>query len=100
MIATLALFAAVAVDPRPALVELQLQNRTQDALTLAQRELQDRPDAARQMGLDYLRGHLLHQMSQAALASEAFAAALANTPDLGIYSRFRMAQEQKGNVAA
>jgi soluble lytic murein transglycosylase len=94
MIATLALFAAVAVDPRPALVELQLQGRTQDALTLAQRELQDRPDTARQMGLDYLRGHLLHQMSQAALASEAFAAALANTPDLGIYSRFRMAQEQ------
>jgi soluble lytic murein transglycosylase len=94
MLAALTLLAAVTADPRPALVELQLQSRTRDALTLTQREIQEHPDAARQMGLDFLRGHLLHQAGEAALASEAFGAALANTPDLALYSRYRMALEQ------
>jgi tetratricopeptide (TPR) repeat protein len=94
MLAALTLLAAVSADPRPALVELQLQSRPREALTLTQRELQEHPDASRRMGLDYLRGHLLHQLGDAALATEAFGAALANTPDLSLYSRYRMALEQ------
>jgi soluble lytic murein transglycosylase len=94
MITAFALFVAVAVDPRPALVELQLQNRHRDALVLTQRELEDHPGEARAMGLDYLRGHLFDVLGDAALAGDAFGAALANTPDLGLYSRYRMALEQ------
>jgi soluble lytic murein transglycosylase len=70
MLAALTLLAAVTVDPRPALVELQLQSRTRDALTLTQHEIQEHPD------------------------TEAFGAALGNTPDLALYTRYRMALEQ------
>ncbi|HEX3532455.1 MAG TPA: transglycosylase SLT domain-containing protein [Thermoanaerobaculia bacterium] len=95
MLAALALLAAVtAADPRPALVELQLQDRPKEALALTQKELQEHPEASRQMGLDYLRGHLHDQLGDPVQANEAFGAALANTPDLGLYSRYRMAQEQ------
>jgi tetratricopeptide (TPR) repeat protein len=94
MLAALTLLAAVTADPRPALVELQLQSRTRDALTLTQRESQEHPDAAQRMGLDYLRGHLLHQLGDASLATEAFGTALGSTPDLALYSRYRMALEQ------
>jgi len=101
MIAAFTLLFAVAVDspieprvdPRPALVELQLQNRTRDALALTERELKTHPDTARPMGLDYLRGHLLHEAGDAAMASEAFGEALAHAPDLALYSRYRMALE-------
>jgi soluble lytic murein transglycosylase len=95
MIAAFTLLVAVTVDPRPVLVELQLQNRPREALALTQKEIQEHPEAARQMGLDYLRGHLLDQLGDAALASEAFGAGLANTPDLALYSRYRMALEQE-----
>lgn len=94
MLAALTLLAAVTADPRPGLVELQLQGRTRDALVLTQREIQEHPDASKQMGLDYLRGHLQDQLGDPVLANEAFGASLANTPDLALYSRYRMAQEQ------
>src|SRR5947208_1575626 len=99
MIAALTLFVAVAVDPRPALVDLQLKKKTRDALVLVQRELADRPGVVRPMGLDYLRGHLLHLLGDAPLASEAFGAALAGAPDLSLYSKYRMAlgQEEMGH---
>lgn len=94
MIAAFTLLLAVTADPRPALVELQLRSRTREALALTQREIEDHPDAARQMGLDYLRGHLLQKLGDPA-ASQAFGAALVNTPDLALYSRYRMALEQE-----
>jgi len=94
MLAALALLAAVTADPRPALVELQLQDRPKEALALTQKELQEHPDASHQMGLDYLRGHLHDKLGDAVQANEAFCASLASTPDLALYSRYRMAQEQ------
>jgi hypothetical protein len=93
--AAFTLLVAVAVDPRPALLELQLQNRNQEALVLTQRELQDHPGESRSMGLDYLRGHLLHVLGDAAQSSEAFGACMADTPDLALHSRYRMALEQE-----
>jgi len=94
MIAAFTLLLAVTVDPRPALVELQLRNKPKEALALTQREIEDHPEAARRMGLDYLRGHLLQKLGDPA-ASQAFGAALVNTPDLALYSRYRMALEQE-----
>jgi soluble lytic murein transglycosylase len=96
MIAALALLAAVTADPRPALVEHQLRNRPREALALTQREIVDQPDAAHRMGLDYLRGHLLQQLGEEG-AAEAFGAVLVNTPDLALYSRYRMALLQEEN---
>jgi hypothetical protein len=94
MIAAFTLLLAVTVDPRPALVELQLRNKPREALALTQREIEDHPDAAHRMGLDYLRGHLLQKLGDPA-ASQAFGAVLVNTPDLALYSRYRMALEQE-----
>ncbi len=95
MIATLTLvLAATVIDPRPALVEMQLDGRTRDALVRVDKELAERPEASRRLGFDFLRGHLLDQLDNAA-AGEAFAAAMISSPELGAYSRYRLALEQE-----
>jgi soluble lytic murein transglycosylase len=90
---TLAL-AIGAADPRPRLVELQLEGKTREALGLAEQELASRPAASRQMGLDYLRGHLLALLGNHGEANEAFVEAMGATPALSSYSRYRLAMEQ------
>ncbi len=96
MLATLTLaLAATVADPRPVLVELQLSGQTREALAQVSRELAERPDASRRMGLDYLRGHLLDLLGEPAQASEAFGAAMVATPSLALYSRYRMALDQE-----
>lgn len=96
MIVTLTLLAAVTVaDPRPALLEMQLAGHPKDALARVERELVERPEASRKLGLDYLRGHLLDGLDDPRGASDAFAAAMARTPELGAYSRYRLALEQE-----
>lgn len=96
MIVTLTLLAAVTVaDPRPALLEMQLAGRPKDALARVERELAERPEASRKLGLDYLRGHLLDALEDPRESSDAFAAAMARTPELGAYSRYRLALEQE-----
>lgn len=96
MIATLTFLAAAAVaDPRPALIEMQLSGRPKDALARVERELAERPEASQKLGLDYLRGHLLDALEEPRGSSEAFAAAMARTPELGAYSRYRLALEQE-----
>lgn len=85
------ILAATVADPRPELVELQLAGKPQQALVRVEEELRDRPDAARQMGLSYLRGHLLDLLGRIQEASEAFAAAIGEAPALKSYSRYRMA---------
>lgn len=101
MIATLTfVLAAVTVaDPRPALVEMQLAGRQRDALARVERELAERPEPSQRLGLDYLHGHLLDVLEDPRGSSEAFAAAIARTPELGAYSRYRLAleQERKGH---
>jgi soluble lytic murein transglycosylase len=96
MIATFTLLFAVSLaDPRPDLVELQLAGRPKDALARTERELAARPDPSLRLGLDYLRGHLLDLLGNADASGEAFAATMAATPELGAYSRYRLALEQE-----
>lgn len=96
MIATVTLlFAVTTLDPRPALLELQLEGRTREALAATQRELAERPAPARRMGLHYLQGHLYDKLDDPLLASEAFGAAMVSVPELALYSRYRMALAQE-----
>ncbi|MES1242966.1 MAG: transglycosylase SLT domain-containing protein [Acidobacteriota bacterium] len=92
---TLVLAATLTADPRPDLVELQLAGDRREALARTEREIEARPDSSHGLGLDYLRGHLLDLLGNPAAAGEAFAAAMASTPDLDAYSRYRLALEQE-----
>jgi len=96
MISTL-LLAAVTVsaqDPRPTLVDLQLQGLQQDALTRTDEVGVADPEAAHQWGLDYLRGHLLEALHQEGDAPAAFVSAMVSTPRLAGYGRYRLALNQ------
>lgn len=96
MIETLTLLAAVTVaDPRPTLVEMQLAGRSREALARVDTELEQRPEPSRQLGLDYLRGHLLAQLDESQKSADAFGDAMARTPELGAFSRYRLAIEQE-----
>lgn len=84
-----------AADPRVLLVELQISQDYQEALRLIDRVLAEDPEAGREMGLHYLRGHLLQLMNRRQEALQAFAAAMSATPQLGAFSRYRLALEQE-----
>jgi tetratricopeptide (TPR) repeat protein len=92
---TLVVAATLTADPRPDLVELQLAGDRREALARTEREIEARPDPSHGLGLDYLRGHLLDLLGDPVASGEAFAAAMASTPDLGVYSRYRLAVEQE-----
>lgn len=94
MLAPFVLALTIASDPRPALVELQLAGRRGEALARADQELRERPEVARQLGLDYLRGNILSSAGRSEPAAEAFMAALGATPRLALYSRYRLAVEK------
>ncbi len=81
-------------DPRPPLVELQRVGRDRDALARLDREIASRPDLAHELGLSYLRGHLLEGLGDERRAAEAFAAAMIETPPLAAYGRYRLALGQ------
>jgi soluble lytic murein transglycosylase len=81
-------------DPRPALVALELANRNREALARVQEETAERPAAGRQIGLDYLRGHLLELLGRPADSVPAFVDAISATPRLAFHSRYRLAAEQ------
>jgi soluble lytic murein transglycosylase len=83
-----------AADPRPALMALERAGRAREALERVQAEQSERPGPSRQIGLDYLRGHLLAQLGQPADAVAAFVAAISASPRLAFYSRYRLATEQ------
>lgn len=92
---TLTLALAIGpADPRPRLVELQLEGKPREALAVVEQELEARPKASKQIGLDYLRGHLLDLLGRPGDANEAFVEAMAATPALRSYSRYRVALEQ------
>ena len=95
MIAPLVVALALAVDPRPELVELQLAGRPLETLARTERVLAEQPSEAERLGLDYLRGHLLDLLGRPREAVAAFAATLTRTPRLAFYSRYRMALEQE-----
>src|SRR6185436_2727656 len=60
-----------------------------------EQELAERPEASRRLGLDYLRGHLLDRLGDLQEASLAFGDAMAVSPDLALYSRYRLALDQE-----
>jgi tetratricopeptide (TPR) repeat protein len=107
MLTTITFLLAVSTaDPRPALVKLQLAGRPREALAQAGRDLAQRPapdedgaetapPLAQQVGLDYLRGHLLDLAGDPALASQAFAATMSSSPQLALHARYRMALDQE-----
>jgi len=84
----------LAGDPRPAVVELQLENDLQTALVEVEGALEQQPSSARRLGFDYLRGHLLEALGRGRDAHDAFAKAMGATPALGGYSRYRLALNQ------
>lgn len=82
-------------DPRQAVVQLQLEDRTQEALQLARRELREHPERARKMGFDYLIGHLLEQLGRHEQAADAFAQAMGSDSPLALHSRYRAARKHE-----
>jgi soluble lytic murein transglycosylase len=84
----------LAGDPRPAVVELQLENELQTALVAVESALEEQPSSARRLGFDYLHGHLLEALGRGLDAHDAFARAMGATPALGGYSRYRLALNQ------
>ena len=78
-----------ASDPRIAIVELQLQGRYEVALNLLEEELTEAPEQSNQLGLDYLRGHLLTRLGRPREAHEAFAKSITATPNLRV-RRYRV----------
>ncbi|HTQ80909.1 MAG TPA: lytic transglycosylase domain-containing protein [Thermoanaerobaculia bacterium] len=100
MIAPLVLTLVLAVgDPRPELVQLQLEKRHGEALRRLDRAGVEEAELAHRLGLDYLRGTLLELLGRRQDAMDAFAAAMAETPLLLSYSRYRLAlaQERAGH---
>jgi peptidoglycan lytic transglycosylase len=95
MIGTLLLLSVAVADPRPQLVGLQLAGRHREALARVEQEIRDHPDTAHQLGLDYLRGHLLDLVGDSREAGPAFIAAMAATPPLASYGRYRLALEEE-----
>ncbi len=93
--ATTLLAGTAAADPRITLVEQQVERKHEEALRAVERALDDDPEAARRLGLDYLRGHLLLLLDRRQEALQAFATSMGATPELEAYSRFRLAREQE-----
>ena len=90
---------AESVDPRPALIELARAGRGRDALAVVERELAERPTETKALGFQHLRGHLLEELNQPALASKAYIDALSGPAKIAAYSRYRVAlgQERAGH---
>ncbi|MEM6792494.1 MAG: transglycosylase SLT domain-containing protein [Acidobacteriota bacterium] len=83
-----------ALDPRVDLVERQLTRDYARALEMVDSALEQRPEAAGDLGLNYLRGHLLLLLDREPEALQAFADTMAASPELAPYGRFRLAVAQ------
>lgn len=81
-------------DPRPTVVELQLDNQLEAALEQVEGALEHQPEAVRDLGFDYLHGHLLESLGRGLEAHSAFARAMDAAPALSGYSRYRLAFNQ------
>ncbi len=94
MILALLLIVSGVEDPRPELIQLQLEGKNQVALERVDQSLADNREVADRWGLEYLRGHLLERLENEHEAVAAFATALTVTPTLASYSRYRLALSQ------
>ena len=93
MILALLLMMTGVEDPRPELIQLQLEGKNRVALERVDEKLDENPAEAYSWGFEYLRGHLLERLEERE-AAEAFANALTATPSLAAYSRYRLALSQ------
>ncbi|HZF10959.1 MAG TPA: lytic transglycosylase domain-containing protein [Thermoanaerobaculia bacterium] len=86
-------------DPRPVLVQLQIENRRTEALARTEQELAEPPSPSRPPGLAYLRGALLESLGRRREAMDAFADSIGRATPLAFYSRYRLAlaQERAGH---
>lgn len=82
-------------DARISLVDKLVEGRYEAALALVEERLATDPERAQKQGLPYLKGHLLLALGRRAEAFQAFAATMKSTPELGPYSRLRLAVEQE-----
>ena len=87
-------YPTTSADPRIPLVDKQIERLHQDALRAVERTLAEDPEAARRLGIDYLRGHLLLLLDRRQEAQQAFAMSIGATPALEAYSRYRLAREE------
>lgn len=90
---------AAAADPRPQLVDLVRRAEWRPALTATEEAITADPERAQALGLDHLRGELLARLGRSRDAAEAFVHAMAASPDLAPFARFRLAlaQESQGH---
>jgi soluble lytic murein transglycosylase len=82
-------------DPRVPLVELQSKGQYEVALAEVERLLATDREAAKSMGLDYLRGRLLEKLGRTDAAADAFLTAVARTPRFEVYSYYRLALDKE-----
>lgn len=91
---TLVLSAGPTPDPRIPLADLQVGREVDDALLAVERALVERPELVRGLGYDHLRAELLLMRERRDEALEALAASMTAAPGIGVYSRYRLAEEQ------
>ena len=94
MIWAFTLLLLTGADPRPELVELQRDGQVRTVLDRVGEILEAEPESASEMGLPYLQGHLLESLGRNRDAHDAFVRAMASSPDLAPYSRYRLAMIQ------
>lgn len=80
-----------AADPRPSLVQQQLEHGYQAALDATETLIAQRPQVADDLGLQYLRGVLLEQLGLHRKAVDAFSTLLGPDNSLEPFSRRRVA---------
>ncbi len=81
-------------DPRIELVELQGQSQSQQALELAGNLLSEDPKTARDLGIDYLEGHLLEDLGKPREAIAAYVGVMRSNPPLAPFAVLRVAESQ------
>ena len=86
------MLASPEADPRIQLTRLQFEQRYNEALILAEWTHAATPQRSRDLGVSYLRGHLLTLLERPTEASGAFASAIAETPLLAPHSRLALAE--------
>ncbi len=84
-------------DVRILLIEQQVERRHPEALEVVERTLREQPEAAHNLGLDYLHGRLLLLVGRRQEALQAFANTMGSAPMLGAHSRYRLAVEQEAS---